>query len=249
MNQKDKVDISCDTETGICSPSENFKMETKSEEEEKEDSKLRLVYYYDALCGWCFGFSSTIKKVAEEYSGRIEIKVVSGGLFLGNRAGKVNQVAPHIKAGAYRSVEARTGVKFGESFLNDVFGDGKMTLNSLPPTIALCIVKEKFPTKELKFAELLLKAVYFDGLNPIDVDGLAKYAAKIGFKEEEFKLKMKDSKYQNLAEKEFETFHKSQFRGMPALVLDTNGGQHLISNGYVSFEEIRPKLESHLDSK
>ena len=160
-----------------------------------------------------------MSKVKEKYRDKLDIDVVSGGLFLGNRAGAINQVAPHIKAGAYKSVEQRTGVKFGKSFLDDVFGAGNMTLNSLPPTIALSIVREKFPEKELDFASLLLKAVYFDGLDPIDVEGLSAYAVEIGFDKNEFLTKMEDDKYKSVVEKEIEIFRSSKYAAMPALVL------------------------------
>ncbi len=209
-------------------------------------AKVKLIYYYDALCGWCYGFSSVLSKLRNTYGKNLEVEVISGGLFLGNRAGRVNTVAPHIKAGAYKSVEAKTGVKFGEGFLADVFGEGKMTLDSLPPSIALCIIKEERPEQELAFAELLLSAVYMDGMNPVEEEWYADYAEKIGFDKTEFKAKMQEDKYRVLAEKEFEKFRVSPFRGMPALVLEQGDQQNLLSNGYTSFEELEARLESHL---
>jgi len=56
--------------------------------------------------------------------------------------------------------------------LKDVFGEGKRILNSLPLAVALCIVKVEQPSKQLEFAKLLLSAVYYDGLNSIDLDGI-----------------------------------------------------------------------------
>ena len=206
-------------------------------------SKMKLMYYYDALCGWCYGFSSVMSKIEEEYGQKIDIEVVSGGLFIGNRVGLVNEAAPHIKTGAYKSVESRTGVKFGKPFLDDVFGEGKKVLNSLPPTIALSIIKEKHPNQQLKFAEMLLKAIYFDGLTSDDVEGLTNLAIKIGFNKEEFKTKMKDIKYRKAAEKEFNIFRNSPYSGMPALVLLKNNREHPISHGYISFEELKTKLK------
>ena len=211
-----------------------------------KDSKL--IYYYDALCGWCYGFSAVMSKVEEEFAAELDFEVISGGLFLGNRAGYVNEVAPHIKAGAYKSVEARTGVKFGEVFLKDVFGAGKMILNSLYPSIALCIVKEQFPEQELKFARTLLKAVYYDGLNPVDIDGLATYAESFGFDKEAFKLKMEAIEYEVAARQEFEKFRNSPFSGMPALVLETKGQSIPLANGYTSFDDLKHRLKEQLAS-
>jgi len=207
---------------------------------------MKLIYYHDPLCGWCYGFSSVMSKVKENYGEKFDIELVAGGLFLGLGAGAINEVAPHIKAGAYKSVELKTGVKFGKPFLDDVFGKGKITLNSLPATIALCIVKEKYPDQGLEFSKLLLKAVYFDGLNPIDTEGIATYASQIGFKKEEFISKMENPKYLTAAENEFATFRFSQYGAMPSLVLVKNGKEHLISYGYASFEDLKTKLVSLL---
>jgi len=248
MNPKKENDISCEPETRVCSPHKSKATENSFLSKKNSNNiKVKLIYYFDALCGWCYGFSSTMEKVEQVYGDQVEIKVISGGLFLGNRAGGVNEVAPHIKAGAYRSVEMQTGVKFGKPFLDDVFGEGKMTLNSMPPTIALCIVKEKFPEQELKFASTILKAVYFDGLDPIDVNGLAGYAEKIGFDKAEFILFMNDSKFQKLAEQEFEIFHNSPYSAMPAIVLEKGGKQFPITRGYVGFENLKTKLDLLLD--
>lgn len=243
MESKENSNFSCDIETGICTPGELAKQELSAKSLNVQPKKVKLIYYYDALCGWCYGFSPVMLKLNERYGERLDIEVISGGLFLGDRVGSVNKVAPHIKAGAYKSVEQRTGVKFGATFLADVFGEGKMTLNSLPPSTALCIVKEHLPEKELVFAEMLLHAVYFDGFDPIDIKGYGNYAEKIGFDRADFNAKMQENKYKTLALKAFEKFRTSQFSGMPALVLETTDQQILLSNGYTNFENLSAQLD------
>ncbi len=244
MSNTENTGISCNAKTNICS---SVLKPDKQKIEANKNSKLpkvKLVYYYDALCGWCYGFSSVIKKVKQVYGAVLNIEVVSGGLFINSKVGFVNKVAPHIKARAYKSVEARTGVKFGESFLKDVFGTGKMVLNSLPPSIALCVIKEACPEKELEFAEMLLQAVYFDGINPIDLNAYTPYVERIGVEKSLFFSKMNDSKYQALAEIEFEKFKSSQFAGMPTLVLQTEDKSILLANGYTDFEIIKQQLDA-----
>lgn len=247
MHIIDNSSLSCDAKTGIYSLNENINMEANLTLNTDKKKKPKLIYYYDALCGWCYGFSPVISQLHQEFTGRLDFEIISGGLFLKNRAGFVNDVAPHIKAGAYKSVEARTGVKFGETFLADVFGKGKMTLNSLPPSIALCIVKEQFPDKGLEFAEILLSAVYLDGMNPIIVEEYKKYVDKIGFDFEDFSKKMKDYKYKEMAENEFEIFKESQLSGMPTLVIEKNGQQIILSNGYLGYNELKIRINKVLE--
>lgn len=229
-----KSNFSCDVETGICSPSKEITNEAKP--------KLKVIYYHDTLCGWCYGFGPNLIKLEKEFKDKIEIEVISGGLFLGNRVGRIEDVAPYIKSGAYKSVEATTGVKFGDAFLNDLFGEGKIILNSLPPSIALCIVKEKFPKKGLEFAEMLLRAVYYDGINPINTEQYKAYVTQIGLDFEEFSTNMKEDKYKKMAEEEFKIFKNSIHSGMPTLVLLKDNNQLLLSNGYLGFSELKQRL-------
>lgn len=229
-----------------CTLSKKTNMKEKEQNVMNTIPKPKLIYYYDPLCGWCYGFSDVMSQIHEKYVDRIEIEVISGGLFSGDRVGKVNEIAPYIKAGAYKSVEASTGVKFGQAFLDDIMGDEKIVLNSLPPSIALCIVKEKYPERGLEFAEMMLKSVYMDGLNPVNVENLAIYAAKVGFDKEEFITEMATPKYKNMAEKEFETFSQTPYGGMPTLVIEKDGQQTLLSNGYTNFEALKLGLEPYL---
>lgn len=243
-----KTDILCDeNKTVYTTETNNDAIVQLTEENMNIEDKPKLIYYFDALCGWCYGFSPVISKLEEEFKDKVDFEVVSGGLFLGSRAGLVNEVAPHIRSGAYKSVELRTRVKFGESFIADVLGEGKTTLNSLWPSIALCIVREKFPEKELEFARMLLSAVYWDGINTIDLKAYADYAEKIGFDSEEFNTKMQQEKYRKEAEQEFQRFAQSPFSGMPAVVLEINNDKIPLSKGYVTYEELKQKLNQYIE--
>ncbi len=245
MNKNEKTGIVCSPEDGNCKVVEK---ETFSNLKEERSTKNmpKLIYYYDALCGWCYGFSSVMDKMAEKYEDKLEIEVVSGGLFIGRRIGKINEVAGYIKQGAYRLVEERTGVNFGEEFLRILFGSGDMLLDSLYPSIALCIVKDKIPEKQFEFAELLLAAFYKDGLSTDNIDGYVKYVEKIGLDKEVFKTSMKLLKYKEAALQEFNSFKSKGLKGMPTLILEKDGQQQLICSGYLSFKELDIKLQEKL---
>ncbi len=243
----DQLGYACDIETDTCGPTETLTLKNTNHKIMIEKKKAKLVYYYDALCGWCFGFSPVIAEVKKAYKEDLTIEVISGGLFLGNRAGYVNDVAPHIKSGAYKSVEAMTGAKFGEAFLQDVFGEGKMTLDSTWASIALCVVKDKQPESQVAFAKILLDAFYADGMDTIDVDGIADCAAKIGFNAEAFKVSMSDPVYKEMSEKEFENYKQNGIRGMPSLVLETEDRKVLLSNGYINYKQLAERLDNYLN--
>lgn len=205
--------------------------------------EIKITYYYDALCGWCYGFSPVFNQIYTEYQSEIAFDVVSGGLFLGNRVGPINEVAPYIKAGAYKTVETTTGVKFGKDFIKKGLEQGKMTLNSLYPAIALCIVKTDYPKHTVAFAGLLHQAFYINGMDPEKMDGYASYAASLGIETAEFNEKMKDPVYEQKALVEFTLAGQQGLGGYPALVLEVDGRKEVLSSGYVSYEVLKGKVD------
>src|SRR4051812_21753261 len=95
-------------------------------ENEKEKSNLSapfggqgavsLYYCYDAYCGWCYGFSPVISRIAEEYKDRLTFEVLSGGMIRHETPQHFGPIARYVQT-AYTRVEELTGIKFGEDFL------------------------------------------------------------------------------------------------------------------------------------
>lgn len=247
MKIEENRNFSCDAKTASCSVTPNTFDEVKLDSITKINTSVKINYYYDALCGWCYGFSPVISKLKEVYGSQIDINIISGGLFTGRQVGKVNDVAPHIKAGAYKSVELMTQVKFGKTFLEDVFGQGNMILNSVPPTMALCIVTEAYPEKELEFAALLLKAVYFDGINPVDINAYVPYVEKYGIQKQSFLEKMNSKEYEQKAIEEFKTFSKSSYSGMPSITVVKDNIEIPISRGFINYQQLDKRLKQFLN--
>jgi putative protein-disulfide isomerase len=59
--------------------------------------KPAMIYCYDAYCGWCYGFSPVIKKIAAEYSNQLDIEVLSGGMMTGEAAMPIEKIGPYIQ--------------------------------------------------------------------------------------------------------------------------------------------------------
>jgi len=209
-------------------------------------STCTLTYYYDALCGWCFGLSDTMSKIHEHYHDKLNFKVMSGGLFVGNRAGLINEVAPHIGQGAYKSVEQATGIKFGKRFLEGSLKSGNMWLDSLPPAVALCIVKEIAPEKALQFSSALNKAFYVDGRLPEDLDTYISCAKECGIPFVQVKTKMTESVYRDIALAEFKYVSNQQVSGYPTLMLETPDKLFNLSNGQYSYEGFVENIDNVL---
>ncbi|MEM7371828.1 MAG: DsbA family protein [Bacteroidota bacterium] len=208
------------------------------------NGKIKLIYFYDALCGWCYGFSPVIAKIYANYQDRFEFEIISGGLKIGDAVGPIGVVAPYIKAGAYRTVEERSGVRFGEAFVNGPLEEGTMILNSLPPGIALSIVKKNMPDRAFEFASILHKAIYIDGLHPEDLSGYGRYAEKIGLNSAEFVTNMQLSEFEKRTKQEFALSQQLGIRGFPTLIGVKADSAFMITHGYEEYDLVAAKLDS-----
>ncbi len=211
----------------------------------KEMNKVKIIYVYDAICGWCFGFSPTMEKLKTQYKDNVDFEVVSGGLKLGKGVGPINVVAPYIKT-SYPDVERTCGVKFGDAFVYGTLKMGTMVLNSLPPAIALCIMKERYPDKSFEFASLLHKMYYVDGVEPEDYEAYGTYASTLGYDKAEFNQKMKDSIYIKKASKDFQYAHQLGANSFPTVLLEKDGKIETIINGFTTFERAKKLIDSKL---
>ena len=128
-----------------------------------------IYYCYDAYCGWCYGFSPVMKKIAEEYKDKIAFDVLSGGMILPEEPMHFAPMAKYIQT-AYKQVEDLTGVRFGEDFLWHVFNPEETDWfpDSTKPAIALCIFKEYFPDLAVQMASDLQYALNYEGRDLTD---------------------------------------------------------------------------------
>lgn len=202
---------------------------------------MKIIYVYDALCGWCYGFSPVIEQFCRKHHKTVDFEVVSGGMITGSRTGPIGEVAPYIRR-AYKEVEERSGVSFGEAFLTQVLEDGKTIFSSVPPAVALSVFKSHRADASVLFAAALQKAIYYDGLAPEDTAAYASLAEKFGIDGKTFTKQMGQPEFQAKAQ---EDFHKTQqlgVRGFPTVFAETEGTYYRLTSGYTSLTDLENRF-------
>ncbi|MDZ4839830.1 MAG: DsbA family protein [Bacteroidota bacterium] len=213
--------------------------------EHKGNEKPLISYFYDALCGWCYGFSPIINQIFDNYNTEFEFNVISGGMITGDRIGPIGQVAPYIKT-AFRDVENASGVKFGEAFLVDVLAEGTSVFTSIPAALAMVVFRIAIPDKVVSFASALQRGIYYDGIKPENFEEYGKIAAKFGLDEVEFVANMDKPETRQAAVEDFMLSSKAGITGFPTLVMFINGKAYLLAKGYSSFETVNANIQSCL---
>jgi len=206
---------------------------------------MKIIYVYDALCGWCYGFSPVITDIEKKYRDRFDFEVISGGMVTGDRIGSIGEVAPYIKW-AYKDVEKATGVKFGNTFLNETLEKGEAIFTSIEPAIALSIFKDFKKEDNIAFAGALQKAIYYDGIEPLNLEAYGKIAQRFGLDSADFVSKMEDTYFKNLAYEDFKNAAAFGVRGFPTLIAEINEQYYQLANGYMPLESLETNLQELL---
>jgi putative protein-disulfide isomerase len=207
-----------------------------------------IIYCYDAYCGWCYGFSPVIKKVAEEFADKISFEVLSGGMIISDTPRHIGAMAGYIQK-AYKVVEERTGIKFGEDFLWHINNPDKSDWfpNSEKPAIALCIFKEYYPELQVAFAADLQYALNYEGRDLCDDEAYRHLLEKYQLPANEFYEKLKDESYREKAQYEFALCRQLKVSGFPTVLMQVSESKFwLLARGYTDYETFTQTLENVL---
>ena len=207
-----------------------------------------LFYCYDAYCGWCYGFSPVIRRIASEYSSEFDFEVLSGGMIINEKKQPISIMADYISK-AYKVVEERTGIEFGQDFLWHIFHPdlSDWFLDSQKAAIALCILKEFYPERQVEIARDLQYALNYEGRDLCDDEAYRHLLEKYSIQPEAFYAKLKSDAYKEKAHYEFALCKQLKVTGFPCVLVQTTETRfHLLARGYTDYATLQQRIEQLL---
>ena len=182
-----------------------------------------LYYCYDAYCGWCYGFSPVIRRVFEEWGRQLAFEVLSGGMILPEQPRPIGVMAPYIQK-AYKTVEERTGIRFGEDWLWHINNPDESDWypSSEKPAIALCVFKDYHHELAIPFATDLQVALHDEGRDLGDDEAYRHLLERYGIPDTEFYSKLHSEAYKEKAYEEFAQVKQLQVTGFPTVLLQVS---------------------------
>ena len=210
--------------------------------------KPTIYYCYDAYCGWCYGFSPIIQRIAEDYKNELAFDVLSGGMILPEEPQHFGPIAKYIQT-AYKQVEATTGIKFGEDFLWHVFHPEETDWfpDSTKSAIALSIYKEYYPEQAISFATDLQHALNYEGRDLTDDEAYRHLLYKYNIPEDDFYAKLKNEEYKEKAYYDMALVKQLEVSGFPSVLLQVSDSKfYLLSRGYTDYETLKARINKVL---
>jgi putative protein-disulfide isomerase len=205
-----------------------------------------IIYCYDAYCGWCYGFSPVIKRIADEYKERFSFEVLSGGMIITDKPRPISVTAAYIKE-TYKKVETHTGIQFGKDYLWHIIHPelSDWYPNSEKPATALCIFKEYYPDKQVEFAADLQYALHYEGRDLCDDQAYQHLLEKYSIPPEVFYQKLLSPSYKEKGYYEFALVKQLQVTGFPAVLMQVSESKfYLLARGYTVYEALKGRIEN-----
>lgn len=203
---------------------------------------LKLIYVWDAYCGWCYGFSPGLGEFHKMHP-ELPVTVLSGGLFVGDRKLPISNY-PHIP-GANQRIEQLSGVKFGDAY-QKLLQKGDFVLDSETAAKGFAALEHFAPEKAYESAAAMQKAFYYEGKSLSEEATFRDIADALGLDADEVIKRFKSEAAGQDALHAFETVRNLGVNSYPTLLLQKGEKLIKIGGGAMSAEKLEENFRTAL---
>jgi len=144
-------------------------------------SPIHVSYLFDPLCGWCYGASPMVEKLAAEPD--FTVTLVPTGLFSGTGARPMDAAFAAYAWANDQRIERMTGQPFSNEYRQNVLGADSRRFDSAPATLALTAVHVSEPEREFEALKAIQHARYVNGVDITDASVLAAVLRELGLED------------------------------------------------------------------
>ncbi|WNM32572.1 DsbA family protein [Streptomyces sp. Li-HN-5-11] len=199
---------------------------------------MKLVYVFDAYCGWSHGFSPTLHEVASRHP-ELTVDVVSGGLFTAERRVPIREFG--YVQGANARIRELTGAEFGEAY-DRLIADGSFVMDSEAAARGVAALRQAAPTRAMELAAAAQRAFYLDGLSLSDTATYRKIAEQNGLDADAVAAAFQASAARAAAEADFARTAELGVEGFPTLLAVDGDRVTTLAHGHATVDEVERRL-------
>lgn len=201
-----------------------------------------LLYIADPMCSWCWGFMPVIEKIRDEYSGRLKLELLMGGL----RPGTKNTMPPAQRQEILHHWEAVNQMT-GQSFRFEGALPEGFIYDTQPASRGVIAASLINPESAFPFFRAVQSAFYAEQQNVTDPVVLAELAGSAGLGMRHFIETFESELARNLTLEHFHRARRLGVSGFPTVIMVEEGADYrFLTRGYSPFQRLRPTLEEWL---
>ena len=176
-----------------------------------------LIYCYDPMCSWCWGFKPTWESLKELINplvkaGKLNIEYRVGGL-----APDSDQPMPVDMQNKLQSTWRNISEQLGTEFNHDFWRLCRPRRSTYPACRA-CLVARELGLEEAMILQIQ-QAYYLQAKNPSDLETLIACGENIGIKKPEFLAALKKIETNKTLEQEIERARQAGLNSFPSLAV------------------------------
>ena len=199
-----------------------------------------LFYFADPMCSWCWGFSPVMEAIVRTFPD-LPVSIIVGGLRAGNdrpmESGLREEILHH-----WRDVQRRSGQPF---VFDNALPDG-FRYDTEPPCRAVVSMIALQRKAALAYFRDLQHAFYAEQQNIVDTDVLAERARVYGVDDNTFRAHFELEATRERTRRHFMFARETGVRGFPTVILGDARGTATLTQGFRTFDEVRPEIERWL---
>lgn len=202
---------------------------------------MKIIYVMDPICGWCYGNIGNIKSLYNDFKDQVDFEILPGGMWSGNNIRLQSPQMTNYFLKHDASITERTGIEFGEKYLNFIKTRNDVILDSEIPSRAIVTISKVIPEKTVQFTVEVLKARYSSGKDLNLDETYSEILKKLEISEDLFFNSFKTTESINNT---LDTFKKaSQYaNSYPTILALKDGKTYLLENGFVPYSELKENI-------
>lgn len=205
--------------------------------------KIKLLYFADPMCSWCYGFSPELTKVIDQLGDSIELQLVMGGLRPYNKE-TMADLADFLKD-HWKHVHDASDQPFDYGILKD----NTIAYDTEPACRAVVVMRQLDAAQEYDFFKAIQTAFYLNNKDPNKTETYVELAEEFGLDPEAFRTAFESQNMKDAVKEDFIYSGNVGVRGFPTLVLQKDRDLYLLTNGYAKAALILEKINNVLSAE
>ncbi len=202
------------------------------------NTRLRLVYFADPMCSWCWGFAPVIEAIRDHFADRLPIQMIIGGLNPGNRRPLSSERKQELRQ-HWLHVQQLTG----QAFNFDFFERDDFVYDTEPASLAVISCYRLQADSYMAFMQYLQAAFYSRNLDISDESTLLQLAEAFGLDPDRFRQTLHEEETRRITHLGFSYARHLQVSGFPTLFGQTDEVNTVLTRGYQALVPLTEAIE------